>query len=74
MTTLAIVAKVDRHGNGQAIYPGHGAYPDRAGAMLLQHYSDEERMARLIRLGSVAWLETTPEKSIRVSATAANCG
>ncbi len=64
MTTRAIVGKVDRQGNGRAIYLGHGGYPDQAGARLLQHYSDERTIHQLIGLGSVAWLETTPEETI----------
>ena len=31
--------------------------------MLLEHYSDEDRIDRLIRMGSVTWLEPTPEES-----------
>ena len=64
MTTRAIIGRGDRQRNGQAIYPGHGGDPDQAGARLLQHYSDVERIDRLIGMGSVAWLETTPEESI----------
>ena len=35
-----------------------------AGATLLQHYSDEESIDRLVILGSVTWLEARPEDSI----------
>ncbi len=31
--------------------------------MLLEHYSDEDRIDRLIRMVSVTWLEPTPEES-----------
>ena len=64
MTTWAIVAKVDRQGNGQAIYLGHSGHPAQAGARLLHHYSVEQTIEQLIGLGSVAWLETTPEETI----------
>ena len=64
MATRAIIGKVDRRGDGQAIYLGHDGDPNVAGATLLQHYSDEQRVDRLIILGSVTWLEPTPEESI----------
>ena len=35
MASRAIIGKVDRQGEGQAIYLGHGCYPDEAGAVLL---------------------------------------
>ncbi|MDE2813117.1 MAG: hypothetical protein OXM01_08840 [Gemmatimonadota bacterium] len=64
MATRAIIGKVDRRGDGQAIYLGHDGDPDQAGATLLEHYSEEGRVDRLIRLGSVTWLEARPEDSI----------
>ena len=64
MASRAIIGKVDRQGNGQAIYLGHDGFPDTAGARLLRQYSEEQTINQLIRLGSVAWLETSPEESI----------
>ena len=56
MASRAIIGKVDRQGNVQAIYLGYGCYPDAAGAMLLDHYSDEELIDRLIGSGATARL------------------
>ena len=64
MASRAIIGKVDRQGSGRAIYLGHDGFPDTAGARLLRHYSEEQTINQLIRQGSVAWLETTPEESI----------
>ncbi len=64
MASRAIIGKVDRQGNGQAIFLGHGCYPDDAGAMLLERYSDEESIDRLIGSGAIARLAPTPENSI----------
>ena len=64
MASRAIIGKVDRQGNGQAIYLGHGCYPDDAGKMLLQHYSEEESIDRLISSGAITRLAPTPENSI----------
>ena len=64
MASHAIIGKADRQGNGQAIYLGRGCYPDDAGAMLLEHYSDAELIDQLIRLGAITRLEPTPEASV----------
>ena len=64
MASRAIIGKVDRQGNGQAIFLGHGCYPDDAGAMLLERYSDEEPIDRLIGSGAITRLAPTPENSI----------
>ena len=64
VASRAIIGKVDRQGNGQAIFLGHGCYPDDAGAMLLQHYSEEESIDRLIGSGAITRLAPTPENSI----------
>ena len=61
MAIRAMIGKVDRQGNGQAIYLGHDGCPDQAGDALLQHYSEEERIDRLISRGYVTWLKPTPE-------------
>ena len=53
MASRAIIGKVDRQGNGRAIFLGHGCYPDDAGAMLLENYSDEEPIDRLIGSGAI---------------------
>ena len=55
---------MDRQGDGLAVYLGHDGDPDQAGATLLQHYSEERRVDRLVSLGSVTWLEAAPEDSI----------
>ena len=64
MASRAIIGRVDRQGNGHAIYLGRGCYPDDAGAMLLEHYSDAEPIDRLIGSGSIARLAPTPVNSI----------
>ena len=64
MAIRAMIGKVDRRGNGQAIYLGHDGCPDQAGDALLQHYSEEERIDRLISRGYVTWLKPTPEASV----------
>ena len=64
MATRAMIGKVDRQGNGQAIYLGHDGCPDQAGDALLQHYSEEERIDRLIGRGYVTWLKPIPEASV----------
>ena len=64
MASRAIIGKVDGQGHGQAIYLGHGCYPDDAGAMLLERYSDEEPIDRLIGSGAITRLAPTPENSI----------
>ena len=64
MAIRAMIGKVDRRGNGQTIYLGHDGCPDQAGDALLQHYSGEEHIDRLISRGYVTWLEHTPEASV----------
>ena len=64
MAIRAMIGRVYRQGNGQAIYLGHGCYPDDAGAMLRDHYSDEKLIDRLIGSGSIARLAPTPGNSI----------
>ena len=51
MAIRAMIGRVYRQGNGQAIYLGHGCYPDDASTMLRDHYSDEKPIDRLIRFG-----------------------
>ena len=60
----AIIGRVDRQGDGHAIYLGRHGSPKQAGTTLLRHYSDPEPIHRLIRLGAVARLEPAPEDSI----------
>ena len=63
----AIMGRVYRQGDGQAIHLGHHGLPNQAGARLLQHHSDAEPFQRFIRLGAVAWLEPAPEESVTYS-------
>ena len=64
MTNRAIIGKVAPQGNGVAVYLGHRACPEMAGAVLLGCYSEPDRIDRLIEMGSIAWLAETPEQSI----------
>ena len=64
MATRAIIGKVDRRGNDQAIYLGRGCHPDDAGAMLLERYSDAELIDQLIRVGAIARLGPTPKETV----------
>ena len=64
MAAPAIIGRVDRQGDGQAIYLGHHGLPNQAGARLLRYYSEAEPIHRLIRLGAIVRLEPAPEESI----------
>ena len=64
MAERAIVGKVNPGGDGLAIYLGHDGGPEWVGDVLLNHYSEEASIARLVELGSVTWLHATPEQCI----------
>ena len=64
MASPAIISRVDRQGDGHAIYLGRHGSPNQAGARLLRRYSDAEPIVRLMLLGAIVQLEPTPEESI----------
>ena len=64
MAERAIVGKVNPSGDGLAIYLGHDGGPDWAGDILLNHYSEEASIDRLIELGAVVWLGSSPEECV----------
>ena len=64
MGSRAQIAKIDRDGNGLSIYLGHGCYPDDAGVILFEFYSDEKSVDKIIELGDVHNLDRTPDDSI----------
>ena len=63
MAIRAIIGKVDRQGNGQAVHLRHDGTADAAGATLLDHYSDAEPIYRLIGSGAIARRAPTPGNS-----------
>ena len=60
MGSRCIIGRTGRDGVTLSIYLGHGCYPDRAGATLLEHYSGEEQVDALIALGNIEWLGPLP--------------
>ena len=60
MGSRCIIGKTDRRGSTQSIYLGHGCYPDEAGAILLEHYSREDRIDALIGTGALENLGPYP--------------
>ena len=59
MGSRSLIAKIERDGSGRYIQLGHGSYPDDAGAMLLEHYSEPDPVAALITAGAVCLLGTS---------------
>ena len=64
MGSRAHIAKIDREGTGRYLYLGHGCYPDDAGRILLEHYSEQSHIDALMAMGSIASLGETLEDSI----------
>lgn len=64
MGSRAYIAKIERDGRGQMLYLGHGCYPDDAGSILLEHYSDEAAIDALMSMGSICHLESSRAASI----------
>ena len=64
MGSRALIAKLERNGIGRSIYLGHGCYPDDAGIMLLEHYSEPEAVEALISRGDVCQLDTNIRDTI----------
>ena len=52
----SIIAKIDRSGNGHAVYLGHRSRPSIAGLILLQNYSEEEEINHLIARGDARYI------------------
>ena len=63
MGSRALIAKIERDGSGRYIQLGHGCYPDDAGTMLLEHYSEPDEVGALITEGAVCQLGNTIQES-----------
>ena len=64
MGSRAYIAKIERDGTGEFLYLGHGCYPDDAGRILLEHYSEESSIETLMALGCVSTLGENVKDSI----------
>ena len=56
MGSMGYIAMIDRDGTGRYVYLGHACYPDKAGIILLEHYSEMDTIRELIDRGSISGL------------------
>ena len=56
MGSMGHVAMIERDGTGRYVHLGHGCYPDDAGIVLLEHYSEREEISELMEGGSICVL------------------
>lgn len=63
MGSRAFIAKIERDGSGRYI-PLHSCYPNDAGTILLEHYSEPDEVGALITEGEVCLLGTSIQESI----------
>jgi len=57
MSTRSRIGMVQDDGKVVSIYCHWDGYPSNNGAILLKHYTDKEKVARLISLGDISCLE-----------------
>ena len=61
MSTRSRIGMVQDDGKVISIYCHWDGYPSNNGAILLKHYTDKEKVARLISLGDISCLEAEIE-------------
>lgn len=61
MSTRSRIGMVQDDGKVISIYCHWDGYPSNNGAILLKHYTDKEKVARLISLGDISCLEAEVE-------------